>query len=84
MAPSSRRFEGTIASWNQDRGFGFIKPASGGPQVFVHVRALPHGSRIPEVGDELSYEIERIEDGKTRARFVRLVQPWAAAHSCRA
>jgi uncharacterized membrane protein YsdA (DUF1294 family)/cold shock CspA family protein len=72
MAPSARRFEGTIASWNQDRGFGFITPANGGPQVFVHVRALPHGSRTPEVGDELSYEIEHTSDGKTRARFARL------------
>ena len=72
MAPSARRFEGTIASWNQDRGFGFISPANGGQQVFVHVRALPQGSRLPNVGDELSYEIEQTPDGKTRARFVRL------------
>jgi uncharacterized membrane protein YsdA (DUF1294 family)/cold shock CspA family protein len=72
MPQSSRRFEGTIASWNQDRGFGFITPANGGARVFVHVRALPHGARVPQVGDELTYEIERTSDGKTRARFVRL------------
>jgi uncharacterized membrane protein YsdA (DUF1294 family)/cold shock CspA family protein len=72
MATNARRFEGTIAVWNADRGFGFIAPANGGAQVFVHVRALPQGAKIPAIGDELSYEIEHTSDGKTRARYVRL------------
>lgn len=28
----SVRFEGTIHSWNDDRGFGCIEPTQGGPR----------------------------------------------------
>ncbi len=72
MAPTTERFEGTIASWNVDRGFGFIQPSAGGAQVFVHMRALPQGSKAPAVGQRLTYEVELTSDGKTRARFARL------------
>jgi uncharacterized membrane protein YsdA (DUF1294 family)/cold shock CspA family protein len=72
MASGSDRFEGSLASWNPDRGFGFITPAAGGSQVFVHVRAFPRGAAAPTVGEQLSYEIEETVDGKTRARFVRV------------
>ena len=72
MAARNDRLEGTLASWNPDRGFGFITPAQGGPQIFAHVRAFPQGSTTPPVGAKLSYEVELTPDGKTRARFVRL------------
>jgi uncharacterized membrane protein YsdA (DUF1294 family)/cold shock CspA family protein len=71
MAARSDRLEGTLASWNPARGFGFIDPAQGGRQVFAHVRAFPQGT-TPEVGIKLTYEIERTPEGKTRARFVRV------------
>jgi uncharacterized membrane protein YsdA (DUF1294 family)/cold shock CspA family protein len=72
MAARNDRLEGTLASWNADRGFGFITPTGGGQQVFAHVRAFPQGSPTPVVGSELSYEVEKTPDGKTRARFVRV------------
>jgi uncharacterized membrane protein YsdA (DUF1294 family)/cold shock CspA family protein len=72
MATGSRRREGTLATWNGERGFGFIQPKAGGPQVFMHIRALPRGSEQPRVGESLSYEVETTEAGKTRAKFVRL------------
>jgi len=72
MAARIDRFEGTLASWNPDRGFGFIEPSGGGQQVFAHVRAFPQGSQTPVVGSRLSYEVETTPDGKTRARFVRV------------
>jgi uncharacterized membrane protein YsdA (DUF1294 family)/cold shock CspA family protein len=71
MAARSDRHEGTLASWNQERGFGFITPADSGPQLFAHIRAFPHGT-TPEVGSQLSYEVEVTPEGKTRARFVRV------------
>lgn len=72
MAARNDRLEGTLASWNPDRGFGFITPLGGGPKIFAHVRAFPQGSSTPVVGSKLSYEVERTPDGKTRARFVRV------------
>jgi uncharacterized membrane protein YsdA (DUF1294 family)/cold shock CspA family protein len=73
MATRSDRFEGTLAKWNDGRGFGFISPDGGGPQVFVHVRAFPQRSTVPPIGEKLSYEVELNAEGKTRARYVRVV-----------
>ena len=61
------RIEGTLAKWNDDRGFGFIARAQGGPEIFVHVSVFPHDGLRPKVGERLSFEIEADRNGKTRA-----------------
>lgn len=64
------RFEGTIKSWNDERGFGFIESTQGGDPVFVHVKALaPHAGR-PQINQRVSFEIELGPQGKKRARNV--------------
>ena len=55
----SRR-NGTISSFFQDKGFGFIKDAGNGDNVFVHVNDL---SFQVKVGDVVSYEIEQTPKG---------------------
>lgn len=50
---------GTVKFFNHDRGFGFIAPTNGGPDVFVHATAVERAgmSSINE-GQKLSYEVE--------------------------
>ncbi len=66
--PFSMRIEGTLAKWNDDRGFGFIAPTQGGREVFVHVSAFPRDGQRPKLGERLSFEIEIDRDGKKRAK----------------
>ena len=62
------RIEGALARWNDDRGFGFITPTQGGPDVFVHISAFPKDGRRPTIGERLTFEIELGREGKKRAK----------------
>lgn len=64
------RFEGTLKAWNDDRGFGFIAPARGGEEVFVHIKAFARPAGRPVVGQLLSFEVEVGPEGKKRAKNV--------------
>lgn len=64
------RSEGTLSQWHDDRGFGFITPAEGGPKVFVHISAFPKDGRRPTVGERLSFEIVVAPNGKRQAAHV--------------
>jgi cold shock CspA family protein len=58
---------GKLRSWNDDRGFGFIAPTGGGPELFVHISAFPRDGSRPTVGESVSYELGRGKDGKPQA-----------------
>lgn len=64
------RLDGTLVKWNDERGFGFIAPAQGGQEVFVHVSSFPNDGQRPRVGESLSFEIELAGDGRKRAKAV--------------
>ena len=69
------RFDGRLAQWDDQRGFGFIEPTQGGERVFVHIKSMerPHHSDAarPQVGDRLSFEIAVDERGRKQARHVK-------------
>lgn len=67
----TQRRIGTLAHWNEERGFGFIAPESGGENLFVHITAFPRGQK-PDLGERLSFEIEIAPDGRKRATRVNL------------
>lgn len=56
-----------MVTWNDDRGFGFIRPDSGGPDVFLHFSVQPRGTTRPYEGQRLTFEAEPDENGRLRA-----------------
>jgi CspA family cold shock protein len=49
---------GTVKFFNSDKGFGFIQPDNGGPDVFVHITAVERaGMRTIIEGQKLSYDV---------------------------
>ena len=58
--------KGQLATWKDDRGFGFIQPADGSQEVFLHISELQDSTRRPQIGDTIYYYAVA-EDGKVRA-----------------
>jgi CspA family cold shock protein len=60
---------GTVKWFNSTKGFGFIQPDNGGPDVFVHISAVERaGLGSLNEGQKLGYELERDQrSGKTSA-----------------
>ena len=51
---------GTVKWFNATKGFGFIQPDEGGPDVFVHISAVERaGLGSLNEGQKISYEVER-------------------------
>ena len=51
---------GTVKWFNATKGYGFIQPESGGPDVFVHISAVERaGLRGLNEGQKVSYELEQ-------------------------
>lgn len=67
------RKHGTLTRWNDDRGFGFIKPSGDAADVFVHISAFPRDGRRPQLNELISFEVEAGSDGRSRA--VRIMRP---------
>ena len=48
---------GTVKFFNTDKGFGFITPDGGGPDIFVHVSELERsGMRTLKEGQKVRFE----------------------------
>ncbi len=60
---------GTVKWFNDQKGYGFIQPDSGGKDVFVHVTAVERaGMRGLVEGQKVSYELQTDQrSGKTSA-----------------
>jgi len=66
---------GTVKFFNIDRGYGFISPEGGGPDIFVHISALEAaGMRSLSEGDRVSFDAVMDErKGKTNAQNIKRV-----------
>lgn len=64
------RYQGKIAEWKDDKGFGFVTPKGGGPNVFVHIRSFPNRRRRPIGGELVTYELT--SDARGRKQGVKV------------
>jgi CspA family cold shock protein len=66
---------GTVKWFNGTKGFGFIQPDNGGPDVFVHISAVERaGMRGLNEGQKISYEEQSDpKRGKTSAENLKAV-----------
>jgi CspA family cold shock protein len=59
---------GTVKWFNATKGFGFIAPAGGSKDVFVHVTALERaGIRSLPDGQAVTYDVEQDRNGRESA-----------------
>ena len=59
---------GTVKWFNATKGFGFIAPAGGLKDVFVHVTALERaGINRLDDGQAVSFDLERDRNGRESA-----------------
>ena len=75
--------KGQLKSWDDAKGFGFIKSDEYERDVFIHISTLKAMSRKPKLGDFIYFEIERQHDGRTCAINCRIegVAPAKKIHS---
>jgi CspA family cold shock protein len=58
---------GTVKWFNTTKGYGFIQPEEGGPDIFVHISAVERaGLKSLNEGQRLSFE-SQLERGRTAA-----------------
>ena len=69
--------DGTVSWYDEDKGFGFITHDAGGPDVFIHVRALAQGLTWLTEGDRVVYGVTPGDKGP-QAQNLKLVREAAA------
>lgn len=63
---------GTVKFFNTQKGYGFIQPADGGKDVFVHITAVQSaGLKGLNDGQKVSYDVA-MERGKAAATNLKL------------
>lgn len=63
---------GTLASWNDEKGYGFISTGQGKDRVFVHIKAFDRPSRRPVAGDVVNFSLSTDARGRPCAKDVAI------------
>jgi len=70
---------GSLVSWNDEKGYGFVAPDGGGAKLFVHITAFPRSDQRPRIGDRIRYVIGEGRDGRPCATQAKWMHPTLAA-----
>jgi len=59
---------GTVKWFNSQKGYGFITPSNGGPDIFVHISAVERaGLSTLNEGQQIDFDTEIGKNGKSAA-----------------
>ena len=65
---------GTVKWFNAQKGYGFIQPSSGGPDVFVHISAVERaGLKGLNDNQKIAFELQSGRDGRASASDLKLL-----------
>jgi len=70
----AERVNGTVKWFNSSKGYGFISPASGTQDLFVHFSAIQEagdGYRSLNEGDQVEFNVERGDKGMQATNVVK-------------
>jgi CspA family cold shock protein len=71
---------GSVVTYFEQKGFGFLRPDDGGRDIFFHVSRLAEGLATDlRPGTRLIYELGMDRTGKPAASSIRIAPPPAAA-----
>ena len=62
---------GTVATFDDAKGFGTVRDDSTGEEHFFHCAAIADGSRTIEVGEVVSFEVVAGRNGQWEARAIK-------------
>lgn len=62
------RITGKLVKWNDEQGFGFIKPESGAGEYFVHISSFRNKSKRPEIGMDVTCDVVKDKEYPNRQR----------------
>ena len=66
--------KGTVKWFNPTKGYGFIKPATGDKDVFVHISAVERaGLTALQDNQKIGYELQSGRDGRASASDLKLL-----------
>ena len=67
----SNSVNGTVKSFNEEKGYGFLTQENGGKDVFVHFRSIAsEGFKTLAEGQAVSFEVEQGQKGPQAANVV--------------
>lgn len=67
------RVTGRVKWFNNDKGYGFIEPAEGGSDIFVHYSAIQgDGFKALDEGQEVEFEVTQGPKGPQAEKVIKL------------